>query len=67
MNSRLSKVSAAALLAIVLSLNIAPSAYAGRRDDTEPGGVRDRIVRFIRDIKHFFVPTNNEQLVGPKP
>jgi hypothetical protein len=53
MNIRLSKVSAAALLAIVLSLNIAPAAYAARRNDNEFGSVRDRIVRFIRDIRGF--------------
>ena len=68
MKTRLSKVSAAALLAVVLSLNVAPSAYAARRgDSTDPGGVRDRIVQFIRDIRHFFQGSTNTDLTIPKP
>ncbi len=63
-----SMVSAAALLAIVLSLSVAPNSYASRRDDSGPGGdVRDRIVRFINDIRHFFGANNADELVGPRP
>ena len=53
MNIRLSKVSAAALLIVALSLNIAPSAYAADRDGGDGFGVRDRIVRFIHDFGRF--------------
>jgi hypothetical protein len=67
MNTRLSRTLATALLAIVLSLNVAPSAYAMRGDGPEPGGVRDRIVRFIRDIRHLFTPATNMDLTLPKP
>jgi len=68
MNTRLSRTLATALLAIVLSANVAPSAYAARNNDgTEPGGVRDRIVRFIRDIRHLFTPAANFDISPPKP
>ena len=67
MNTRLSRTLAAAVLAIVLSLNVAPSAYAMRNDGPEPGGVRDRIVRFIRDIRHMFTPAANYEINVPKP
>ena len=67
MKIRLSRGLAAALLAVVLSLSIAPSSYASRRDDSGPGDMRDRIVRFIRDIRHFFGSTNADQLVNPHP
>lgn len=68
MNTRLSKTSAAALLAIVLSLNIAPSAFAGpsRAGDDPFGGTRDRIVRFIQSIGGF-VAHVSELLGPPKP
>lgn len=62
MNTRVSKASAAALLAIVLSLNIAPAAYAASRDGGEFGNVGDRIVRFLRDFKQFLVHTSD--LIG---
>ena len=67
MRTRVSKVSAAALLAIVLSLNVVPSAYAARRDDSGTS-VGDTIVRFIRDIRHFFMAhTSTDNLSQPKP
>ena len=63
MNTRLSKTLAAALLAVVLSLNIAPSAYAASRESNDPfGGTRDRIVRFIHSI---FNPRALADLLSP--
>jgi hypothetical protein len=68
MKIRVPKVSAAALLVIILSLSAAPSSYASRRDDSGPGDVRDRIVQFIRHIGHFFLPSgNSSDLSVPKP
>jgi hypothetical protein len=67
MKTRLSKALAAALLAIVVSVNIAPVAYAAPRGDDGFGNVGDRIVRFIRDIRHFFSAHTNEQIEQPKP
>jgi hypothetical protein len=67
MNTRLSKTPAFALLALVLALNVAPSAYAASRDGDEPFGVRDRIVRFIHDVQNFFHPhTSSDQLTPPR-
>ena len=70
MNTRLSKVSATALLVVVLSLGVSPSSFAASRDAGDFGdfGVRDRIVRFIHDIQHFFRPsTSSSDLSVPKP
>jgi hypothetical protein len=67
MNTRLSRSLAAALLAVILSLSVAPSAYASRRDDNGAGDVRDRIVRFVRDIRHFLGSTLADLAGPPKP
>ena len=64
MNTRLSRTLAAAVLAVVLSLNIAPSAYAASRDGNDP--VRDRIVRFINQIRNIFQPHSSEYATPPK-
>jgi len=67
MNTRVSKASATALLVIMLAVGIGPSAYAAPRGGDDPSGsVGDRIVRFIRDIRHFFTPHTNECLETPK-
>ena len=66
MNTRLSKASATALLVLALSLNIAPSAYAAERGDSSFGRVGDRIVRFIRDSRNFFVVHTEEEVSLPK-
>ena len=63
MNTRLSKGLAAALLAVVLSLNVAPSAYAATRDGGDP--VRDRIVRFFNSIRNIFLPGSLSDNASP--
>ena len=63
MNTRVSKASATAVLVIMLAVGISPSASAAPRGDDPFGSVGDRIVRFIRDIRHFF-NAHTEELVG---
>jgi hypothetical protein len=65
MNTRLSKTPAFALLALVLALNFAPSAHAASRDDNEPFGVRDRIVRFIHSVQGYLNPKALADLLSP--
>ena len=68
MKTRVSKTSAAALLAIVLSLNVSLPAQAAQRGGDEFGNVRERIVRFIHDMGRFFLgSTSSESLTGSKP
>jgi hypothetical protein len=66
MKTRVSKTSAAALLAIVLTLNIAPSAFArSESSSNEPFGVRDRIVRFLHDVGNLLNPRSLADLLAP--
>ena len=66
MNTRVSKASATALLVIMLAVGISPSAYAATRGDDPSGSVGDRIVRFVRDIRHFFNPHSEEYAAPPR-
>lgn len=54
---------AAALLAAVLLVPVAPAAFAGPRD----GDARDRIVRIIKKLQNLFGISTQSDPMPPRP
>lgn len=58
----LSRRAATAALVIVLSVSIAPTAAAAKRND---GSFSDRITKIIQQVKEFFTPRVNDDVPIP--
>lgn len=67
MNRRVSKLAAAALFTVALSLSVSTASAATIRDRGEDPSIGTRIVVVIKNFLHRFISVPNDGISIPKP